>query len=112
MPLIYLTLTLILIATINFNKELIDNVFSDAKEQKEWHWAQWVQWCIIYGSIMFLTQTYWQTIIFGCFYPTLYDLGLNVRRGLKWNHKGVHDFPIFIKIILIVIGLILIVVKG
>lgn len=109
---IYLIYILILLATINFNKELIDNVFSNAKEQKEWHYAQFTQWVVIYVSIMLITGKWFETIIFACFYPVLYDLGLNVRRGLKWNHKGLHDLPIIIKIILSIIGIILIVVKG
>lgn len=108
---IYLTYILILLATINFNKELIDNVMSNAKEQREWHYAQLAQWIVIYGSIMLISTKWLETIIFACFYPALYDLGLNVRRGLKWNHKGEHDLPVWVKIILIVVGIIL-VVKG
>lgn len=107
---VYLIYILILLATINFNKELIDNVTSNAKEQKEWHYAQLLQWIVIYGSIMLITTKWYETIIFACFYPILYDLGLNLRRGLRWNHKGMHDLPITVKIILVAIGIILIII--
>jgi hypothetical protein len=111
---IYLILFAIMIATINFNKELIDNVFLDAKKQKEWHYAQLIQWVVIYGSIAIFPdwRNWLEVLTFGCFYPTLYDIGLNLRRGLKWNHKGVHDLPDWVKIVLIVVGIILIIVKG
>ena len=108
---IYFIYILILLATINFNKELIDNVFSNAKEQREWHTSQFIQWAVIYGSIMLISTEWLETIIFTCFYPMLYYLGLNIRRGLKWYHKGLHDLPMWVKIILIVIGIILI-IKG
>lgn len=113
----YITLLAILSATINFNKELIDNVISNAKEQKEWHYAQVIQWSFIYLGVtlpytIFLGSGIWYHLgIYGCFYPTIYDLGLNLRRGLEWNHKGVHDLPIWTKIVLIVIGIILIIIK-
>lgn len=81
------------------------------KEQKEWHIAQLILWFVIYGSIMFLTNEYMLTIIFACFYPFVYDTLLNLRRGEKWNHKGEHDLPVFIKYSLIIIGIIIIIVK-
>jgi hypothetical protein len=102
----------ILLATIEFNKQLIDNVKPDAKQQKEWHYAQLVLWIITYGSIAYLSGEYMLIAIFACFYPSVYDIGLSLRRGLKWNHKGKHDLPDIVKISLIVIGIILIIIKS
>lgn len=39
---ILLLISAILLATIEFNKQLIDNVKPDAKQQKQWHYAQFV----------------------------------------------------------------------
>jgi hypothetical protein len=109
----YITLFAILFATINFNKTLIDNVFENAKEQKEWHYAQLFQWVVVHIGItlpfsFLLGSGIWYHLgIFGCFYPTIYDLGLNLRRGEDWNKRGVHDLPVWLKIVLIVIGSIL-----
>lgn len=108
---IILVYILILFATIEFNKQLIDNVKPDVKQQKEWHIAQLVLWFVIYGSIMFLTKEYIQIIIFACFYPFVYDTLLNLRRGLEWNHRGKHDLPLVIKYGLFLIGIILIIVE-
>lgn len=103
-----LTYILILLATIEFNKQLIDNVKPDEKQQKEWHYAQLVLWFIVYGGIMFLTGEYKLTFVFACFYPFVYDTLLNLRRGEKWFHKGKHDLPSVIKYGLVLIGIILI----
>lgn len=112
----YITLFAIQLATINFNKELIDNVFSNAKEQKEWHYAQAIQLAFIYFGVtlpfsVLLGSGIWYHLgIFICFNPTIYDLGLNLRRGKDWDYKGVHDLPVWTKIVLIVIGIILIII--
>lgn len=102
---------LILLATVEFNKQLIDNVIFEAKEQREWHYAQLLQWIVIYGGIMLLTKAYWEIIIFGCFYPLVYDTLLNLRRGFKWDYEGEHDLPKYIKYGLSIVGIVLIIIK-
>lgn len=97
---------LILLATIEFNKQLIDNVGYNPKEQREWHIAQFAQWVIIYSSIAFLTKDFITLIGFAGIYPLTYDTLLNWRRGLKQDHEGVHDVPKLVKYIFFVIGLI------
>lgn len=107
-----LIISLILLATIEFNKQLIDNVKPNAKEQKEWHYAQFVLWVITYSSIAYLSGEYMLIAIFACFYPSIYDIGLNLRRGLNIFHKGTHDLPDLVKISLIILGIILIIIKS
>lgn len=97
---------LILLATVEFNKQLIDNVTSDEKEQREWHNAQRFQWVVIYTGIAFLTGDFVTLVSFGMVYAFTYDTLLNLRRGLKWDHEGKHDLPKTIKYILFIIGVI------
>ena len=112
-----ITLILILLATINFNKELIDDAKGIKKEQKEWHYAQVIQWGLIYLGVtlpytFLLGSTIWLVLLtFACFYPHLYDIGLNIRRGEKINHKGEHDLSMDLKNNLFLIGIILIIIQ-
>ena len=113
---IYLLTTYLVILAfiVEFNKQLIDNVKSDAKEQREWHVAQFFLWIGIYLAItfspaFFMKIDFWthakMLILFGGFFPTVYDILLNKRRGLEAFHKGVHDLPWYVKIVLIIIAI-------
>ena len=112
-----ITLILILLATINFNKFLIDNVYADKVKQRKWHHSQVIQWVIVYlgvtlGYTFLLGSGIWLTLLtFACFYPHLYDIGLNVRRGEKMNHKGEHDLNMELKNNLFLIGILLIIIQ-
>lgn len=106
----------LLLVTVEFNKQLIDNVFDNTKEQREWHLSQLLQWIVIYGSIALSTNQWLLVASYGFTYPVLYDVLLNKRRGLKWNHEGKHDLPKLVKYGAFVIGLVslitLFIVKG
>jgi len=115
---IYLLTTylVILALIVEFNKQLIDNVESDEKEQKEWHIAQFFMWCGIYLAITFSPAyfceiDFWNhakmLILFGGFFPTVYDFLLNIRRGLPLFHKGEHDLSWWLKISFLIIAIII-----
>jgi hypothetical protein len=112
-----ITLILILLATINFNKYLIDNVYADKVKQRKWHQSQALQWAVIYLGVtipytIFSDWGIWLTLLtFACFYPHLYDIGLNIRRGEKITHKGEHDLSMDLKNNLFLIGIILIIIQ-
>ena len=96
---------LILLATVEFNKQLIDNVKVDPKEQREWHLAQMAQWIIIYTSLAYVSGQWVYLIGYGLTYSLLYDTLLNLRRGLKWNYQGKHDLPKLVKYALFIAGI-------
>jgi len=106
---IYLLYILVLIFTIWLNKEFIDDSAFKPKENNEWHVAQFWQL-----DNPFTWNYFWTLlkplIVFGFFYPAIYDIGLNLARGMDsiW-HKSKNDVPVFIKIILILTGLVILI---
>ena len=80
-----------------------------------WHTVQFYGWVWTYLSYMWLSNEWLIIICFGLMYSLMYNSLLNLMRKLEWTHLGRYDMPLWLTVVLFIIGLtgqILIVVKG
>lgn len=104
---------IILLAEVNFHKEIIDDMQGIIPEQDEWHRAGIYLRIAMYGTLAFAyvvmlgNLSYLGYIALFCgAYPTLFDILLNLRMGYNIFHSNPrYDMGWIVKILLIISGI-------